>query len=584
MILNLPWYKQPIWKNWVNQLFRYYTFKRNYQVTFEPKIATAGVDMKNKRMYLGTEYKKPRGQIRFCPNNTAELKKWWIKALVAHEAGHVRYSGEKPQGILGQLWNILEDERIERLMAEGKPENAQLFDFLGDIYLKSHPKEIKDALLACLIWRWEHDLITQRKIIAPQWEFIKPLVELAWIAENSEEVKIIAEKILKILGIKPENKEKEMPQVTAPETTGKGSSNKPTNKGDGKNLKGKPNSSSESDPNSSTESEANSKADSSIEDEPDSNPEGKPNSSAENEPTKQPDENEPCKTTDGQVINENEPEQNADTSATSINDEDIGESSDDLEIEEGGSGVGTNSEDCPYPSLEPGLGESIREMIEPLACTLGNRLVTNNKPAYSRPSENRGRFRYDKHLADHPRPFLERHTPRKSKPLAVTVLLDVSLSMQSNKKIELAQQTCVLVQRACELAGNPFQMAVFGSQHIPLVENNEKLRDVIAHLHRGLHDNTILAPSIAWALQDQKPDHKNVIIIIGDGCISQVDSQKCKEYKKNAKDGIIIPIIINCPQGSVLFKEVFGRVIDIENAEQLSPLIGAWLNSIQNQG
>lgn len=149
-----------------------------------------------------------RRRIRGFPVGRREAFEQAIAtALVEHEAGHIRFSGTKPEAeTLGWLWNVLEDERQERLLAQQYPSLAPLFSFLGDaVWRMEHPTD--DLLAGCLLWRWEHDLPqAERKFIPAssddlrRWdECIQPLVERAWVAPTSDDVTVLARQILQLL-------------------------------------------------------------------------------------------------------------------------------------------------------------------------------------------------------------------------------------------------------------------------------------------------------------------------------------------------------------------------------------------------
>jgi hypothetical protein len=113
-------------------------------------------------------------------------------------------------GALGWLWTCLEDERQERLLVAEYPELAALFDFLGDVALAAHPADAPhDPLARCLLWSWAHDSPlgaggTEMETDAEgadAWAAIRPLVEGAWGAPASDDVTLIAQRILAQFGL-----------------------------------------------------------------------------------------------------------------------------------------------------------------------------------------------------------------------------------------------------------------------------------------------------------------------------------------------------------------------------------------------
>jgi hypothetical protein len=139
------------------------------------------------------------------------------RALLAHEVGHVLFTGDLGEGAVRALANSLEDERVERCMVGNNPQLAPLFDFAGDLaWAESSPLPLVDSpwpvLGACLLWRWEHDLElpqgASRIQLTPtnqeMWDHIRPWVEAAWMAETSDQVVVTARRILAYLGIPEE--------------------------------------------------------------------------------------------------------------------------------------------------------------------------------------------------------------------------------------------------------------------------------------------------------------------------------------------------------------------------------------------
>jgi hypothetical protein len=145
------------------------------------------------------------------------------QGLLAHEVGHAHYTRgwkftEKQQTLMW-LSNALEDERIERAMCIRFPGVAEVIRLLGHLcYLEQ--KEITSAspvemvLGCCLVWRWAHrmrthfdaeaQMHTRLGITEPAkelWRGIRPLVEEAWAAADTERVIEIARQILKRLGL-----------------------------------------------------------------------------------------------------------------------------------------------------------------------------------------------------------------------------------------------------------------------------------------------------------------------------------------------------------------------------------------------
>jgi hypothetical protein len=142
------------------------------------------------------------------------------QAILAHEVGHVLFTqGWKGNGsILKQLVNMLEDERIERCMRILYPGISVAFNVLGDRMLLQQGNLVdlnpgRQAVLCCLIWRWAHsrwgiESFPSRLMMSHKghelWNLVRPLVEQAWDARSTDEVQVLAKKILDILHISPE--------------------------------------------------------------------------------------------------------------------------------------------------------------------------------------------------------------------------------------------------------------------------------------------------------------------------------------------------------------------------------------------
>jgi len=119
--------------------------------------------------------------------------------------------------VLHYLTNVLEDERVENLMARAFRQLRGIFRFLGDLAMeKTSPLPEDDApwnvLGACLMWRWVHRKKGPEKALKgnlspvnqKRWEHVRPMVERAWWARDTEEVADIAREILKYLGLPDE--------------------------------------------------------------------------------------------------------------------------------------------------------------------------------------------------------------------------------------------------------------------------------------------------------------------------------------------------------------------------------------------
>jgi hypothetical protein len=156
-VIEQVWWKQRVWIDYGMKLFRFYSLKRNYRLLYSPDIGTAAVSHELRTVWLNPLWprlpqNKPGRHLLYG----RLLHLAMLKGYLAHEAGHVRFSVEKPAGLLGDVWNSLEDERIERLMARDHPELVEVFTMMGDIFM-AQATFSGDALEGCLYWRWCHD-------------------------------------------------------------------------------------------------------------------------------------------------------------------------------------------------------------------------------------------------------------------------------------------------------------------------------------------------------------------------------------------------------------------------------------------
>lgn len=139
------------------------------------------------------------------------------RAAAYHEGGHVLFTTPVAGlgGVLHGLWNALEDQRMEDLVARHYPPAGPDFAELGRrFWLCEHPgtgERLSTLLNACLYHRWDNRRrpgeVSRLAIPAEDralWEGrIRPLVEAAWLAADSRQVVALAREILGLLGIAP---------------------------------------------------------------------------------------------------------------------------------------------------------------------------------------------------------------------------------------------------------------------------------------------------------------------------------------------------------------------------------------------
>ena len=201
----LPWFQQKGWQTFADSLFRFYSRRSSYSLIFAQMGAAGAVDQRHQLVYLDPQLLPVHAgaAIRHRTAEALDTRALLMRAILAHEAGHVQFSGEKPAGLLGQLWNALEDERMERLMAQRYPELRAAFEFLGDVLAAAEENHWQGGSLeGCLAMRWDHDRAqpTWRSRDPDTWADVWPLVQAAWRAPDSEQVVWIARCILGLLG------------------------------------------------------------------------------------------------------------------------------------------------------------------------------------------------------------------------------------------------------------------------------------------------------------------------------------------------------------------------------------------------
>jgi len=204
--MAVPWYE---WKNIRKRLIIFGKAVQGvfpYKVIIEPdaKKCPSGYCSFTKR-----EIAANPNLFNVLPKDQYQL----TKAILVHEAGHRRFTSPKRLSpVVHQVANILEDERIERLMEDSFAGVRWLVRKLSqELYSESEPVKDSDSpgeLIAYFLQlRWakriekevKGSLSSKNKKL---WQKIKPLVYKAWEADASEVVYRSAEKIVNILGLK----------------------------------------------------------------------------------------------------------------------------------------------------------------------------------------------------------------------------------------------------------------------------------------------------------------------------------------------------------------------------------------------
>ncbi|GGR13219.1 vWA domain-containing protein [Deinococcus ruber] len=205
------WWQDASIRTWAWQAWRCYAWRPGYRLTLTTSERTAYVDMKNKIVVCNPEYPYPPlqsvQQVRHLPKDVREFQMQYLESLIAHEAGHTHHSGPLPAGLLGQLVNIIEDHRMERLMARDFPNLAALFELACDAdaaHCITSDGQGGDVIRGCLLHRFTATHPTWAYVPdradAHHWLAVKVLLEAAWDAPTYGDVVATAAQILALLG------------------------------------------------------------------------------------------------------------------------------------------------------------------------------------------------------------------------------------------------------------------------------------------------------------------------------------------------------------------------------------------------
>ena len=208
--LTAPWW---IWRSVQIRLIKWTLLLlggRKYTVELTSEVETGEHSPDLKRIRVNPE---------MFARETSDTQFRATQGLLFHEFRHSRYTSAWPEqkdNVLCELVNMLEDEREERCMCLAFPGGAPALQLLGDLVYRdlrgTESKPEYKALQACLAWRWAHTRTDEREmfkrlsmirdeVARDRWAKVKPLVEAAWIAPDTQEVIRLARDILTNLGI-----------------------------------------------------------------------------------------------------------------------------------------------------------------------------------------------------------------------------------------------------------------------------------------------------------------------------------------------------------------------------------------------
>jgi len=625
---QLKWHEQLAIRRWVEQIFRLTSRRSSYSIIVESGPFLAYVDQQHKIVSFNSTIPTSTRFVRFGPDDVHEHELLWLKAAAAHEAGHVRHSRLGPQQpTVHNLWNCIEDERMERLMVQEYPELAEGFTFIGDIISRSK-MELWDgsAHEGVLFWRFEHDravpLWTPRPDQAQLWEDIRPLVEAGWEASNSDVVADLAWEIARRLNLKvnpPEPTPNPQPPTppepggsgedeagegtSAPnennaesgeDEAGEGTSAPNENNGDSGQKSPSPTGTQAGDPQGGPEN-----GDASTPAQPGGTPEeAEENAAAEEQPTNA--EKTPPETT----------EDTASQPAQGQPDSGVDESPESIRGVVSASGAGSEQQDAPAaqpggrgvssavletlpqpPAPSPAQASVIAVGVEGHARRLSPLLKPLEKPHFTTPHRSRGRYSYTRDMKGCERVYRKKTRPAKPRDIFLDLLIDRSGSM-NGENIVAARAAAMMVLRAAALSQARIRISIFDhlfeeviNRRMPYLEAAAKVAGIQA---RG---NTRLAPALSALLSPnpQRGDEVHVVCIICDGQLEQDDGEACLKLVKAAqgRDVRFIPVLIGAvaqqQRGVQAWTRSFGYTHACLNVDDLAKTILSSLTAAHNR-
>jgi hypothetical protein len=136
------------------------------------------------------------------------------QALLLHEAGHRRFTTPaRMSSVVAFISNLLEDQRVESLMAEQFAGLRPLVTYLAELMVERVPEARPESespgevLSYLLAWRFAARLgkpgrgaLSARNQLL--WEQVRPIAEEAWVAKESSIVDQCAARIARLLGLR----------------------------------------------------------------------------------------------------------------------------------------------------------------------------------------------------------------------------------------------------------------------------------------------------------------------------------------------------------------------------------------------
>ncbi|OLV15362.1 vWA domain-containing protein [Deinococcus marmoris] len=538
------WWQDEGIRAWAWRAWRYYSWRPGYQFRLSVAEATAYVDMQNKVVVCNPQRPLPPAKylsgVRHLPaGGERGFQLAYLESLIAHEAGHTQFTDTDslPPGLLGQLVNIIEDERMERLMVQDFPKLAPLLTMAGDAdaaHWIDRQGAGGDVIGGCLLWRftWNHPVWAYKPDgpDAHLWPQVKEILEVAWTAPHYDDVVLSARRILALTGRDHEEQRPELSDFCDGEALmlnggeERGKTRQDGAEGDGAGQQGK---------------------------------RGQP------------------------AAGQQEQEDGEDESGTRTDD---GAARDEGEGERTRFGPGSGGQDAPQrPTPEqPPTAQSEALKVQTLgdARRLAAALRVPCDPDSVRPSRDRGRFRYDRYVAGSERPFDRRMGGGSPGETHLRLAVDISASMVQGGRITQARRMAFTVVQAAQMAGIAVLAVAFDERVQSLVEPSARPQNALnAVAALNVRGDTCLSPALR-ALWTPELSGQSVTLIITDGQLSAGDYAACGTLKA-AHSGAVVPILLGTDVARPAYERAFGVCVQMDDPAQLTNHVIAFLRAWQ---
>jgi Mg-chelatase subunit ChlD len=522
------WWQESRIRRWAWEAWRYYSWRPGYRLTLTTAETTAYVDMHRQVVVCNPEYPYPplhlTRHVRGLPGDVREFQMRYLESLIAHEAGHTHHSAPLPGGLLGQLVNTIEDERMERLMVRDFPNLRDLFILAADA---DAARSVAgnglggDVLRGCLLHRFTHHhpvwAYQPDQADAVHWPAVRAILEDAWNAPTFDAVVEASRRILALLNL-PEAMPAR-PDLAA-FLDGQGQALEEPQQG------GSPPSREAPDPSS-----------------PDADEPGEAGQGGSGEDDGSPDPG---------------PESGG----------------------ERGAGQGREVPQRPRPDPQATPRATVLDLD-----TLGDAralaaiLRPPTAPGHTQPSRDRGRYRYDRAVTGSERPFDLRVGEERPGETHLRLAVDISASMPGKDRIVHARRMAYVVTRAAGLAGVPVLAVAFDHEVHPLVTPGTLPTEGLnAVADLGAAGDTFLSPALRWLWRPQLPG-TSVTILISDGALSEPDYASCAALRSRHQ-GVVVPLLLGArPEMVEAYTRTFGAGVVMEEPGDLTRHVLAFLRA-----